>query len=431
MATLLFFDCEFTDLSSSASLISAGFITQSGDQFYAELSDYEENACNDFVKAKVLPLLSLHPISTVGFVSSLTDWLPYFRLSWRFAFVTHCTVHRCRLLECCPNCSQDTWPSVFANRASYPRKIVAMSFCPMCSHALAKAAPIFDGQHETSLSLWHALTTGGLPVNAPSGATIKDYFSVLWTMTRLVRRNGATLRKYVPSIDKSALDDYGLQHRVIEQLSGVSRQAILSAATWLMGDWPWRMAKVCQAANISGQDFSGTAFRNPSWFNDAVRKHLFRHTNWITHEQVRATIAELRASELPISKNALRRRLGITESRAINALLDQRRKGSIDELICMIREYYDTLAHTPASRDQQRTLTRDVLILLLSAFSEKPIEAVCNMALEEIAAILQDTQRKIEEQTTPNLELLVTCLMELSDQYLHGIRPEFLGAVHK
>ncbi|UCV28138.1 hypothetical protein [Ferribacterium limneticum] len=75
MITLLFFDCEFTDLSSSASLISAGFITQSGDHFYAELSDYEEDACNDFVKATVLPLLSLSPISTADFLSSLTDWL--------------------------------------------------------------------------------------------------------------------------------------------------------------------------------------------------------------------------------------------------------------------------------------------------------------------------------------------------------------------
>lgn len=75
MVTLLFFDCEFTDLSDSASLISAGFITQLGDQFYAELSDYEEGACNDFVKATVLPLLSLPQISTADFLSSLTDWL--------------------------------------------------------------------------------------------------------------------------------------------------------------------------------------------------------------------------------------------------------------------------------------------------------------------------------------------------------------------
>lgn len=75
MVTRLFFDCEFTDLRDSASLISAGFITQSGDQFYVELSDYAVEACNDFVKATVLPLLSLPPISTAEFLASLTDWL--------------------------------------------------------------------------------------------------------------------------------------------------------------------------------------------------------------------------------------------------------------------------------------------------------------------------------------------------------------------
>lgn len=77
MATQLFFDCEFTDLRDSASLVSAGFITQSGDQFYAELSDYEEDCCNNFVKATVLPLLSLPPISTTDFLSSLTEWLSH------------------------------------------------------------------------------------------------------------------------------------------------------------------------------------------------------------------------------------------------------------------------------------------------------------------------------------------------------------------
>lgn len=75
MVTRLFFDCEFTDLRDSASLISAGFITQSGDPFYVELSDYQKEACNDFVKATVVPLLSLPPVSTADFLASLTDWL--------------------------------------------------------------------------------------------------------------------------------------------------------------------------------------------------------------------------------------------------------------------------------------------------------------------------------------------------------------------
>ncbi|HLO65325.1 MAG TPA: hypothetical protein VK165_20370 [Azonexus sp.] len=86
MVTLLFFDCEFTDLSDSASLISAGFISQSGEDFYAELSDYSKESCNDFVKATVLPLLSLPPISTADFLWSLTDWLS--NLGDEFLFVS-------------------------------------------------------------------------------------------------------------------------------------------------------------------------------------------------------------------------------------------------------------------------------------------------------------------------------------------------------
>lgn len=85
MVTLLFFDCEFTDLSNSALLISAGFIKQSGEQFYAELSDYRTDSCNDFVKATVLPLLSLPPISTADFLSSLNDWLS--NLGEEFLFI--------------------------------------------------------------------------------------------------------------------------------------------------------------------------------------------------------------------------------------------------------------------------------------------------------------------------------------------------------
>lgn len=77
MVTPIFFDCEFTDLSSSASLISAGFVTQSGDRFYAELSDYAEDNCNDFVRTTVLPLLSLPKISTADFLALLTDWLSH------------------------------------------------------------------------------------------------------------------------------------------------------------------------------------------------------------------------------------------------------------------------------------------------------------------------------------------------------------------
>lgn len=78
MVTTILFDCEFTDLSDSASLISAGFISQSGDQFYVELSDYDQESCSDFVKTSVLPLISNPSTRMTDFISSLTDWVSNF-----------------------------------------------------------------------------------------------------------------------------------------------------------------------------------------------------------------------------------------------------------------------------------------------------------------------------------------------------------------
>lgn len=75
MPTPIFFDCEFTDLSDSASLISAGFVSQSGDQFYVELSDYDQESCSDFVKTTVLPLISNPSTCTTDFISSLMEWV--------------------------------------------------------------------------------------------------------------------------------------------------------------------------------------------------------------------------------------------------------------------------------------------------------------------------------------------------------------------
>lgn len=75
MSQLLFFDCEFTDLNDSARLISAGFITASGDHYYGELAEYDEGDCNDFVKATVLPLLARPSMTADDFVSSLTNWV--------------------------------------------------------------------------------------------------------------------------------------------------------------------------------------------------------------------------------------------------------------------------------------------------------------------------------------------------------------------
>lgn len=53
----IFFDTEFTGLTQDAELISIGARSETGQSFYAEISDYDKSKINDFVKNNVISKL--------------------------------------------------------------------------------------------------------------------------------------------------------------------------------------------------------------------------------------------------------------------------------------------------------------------------------------------------------------------------------------
>lgn len=54
----IFLDCEFTQLNQDSKLISLALVSESGDEFYVELTDtYSVGDCSDFVIQNVLPQL--------------------------------------------------------------------------------------------------------------------------------------------------------------------------------------------------------------------------------------------------------------------------------------------------------------------------------------------------------------------------------------
>ena len=57
----LYFDTEFTGLVPGTTLISLGIISETGDRFYAEFTDFDESLCDNFIKENVLPYLWLLP----------------------------------------------------------------------------------------------------------------------------------------------------------------------------------------------------------------------------------------------------------------------------------------------------------------------------------------------------------------------------------
>ena len=45
-----FFDTEFTGLRKDTTLISIGIVSDTGDRFYAELTDYDEGMCDEWIE---------------------------------------------------------------------------------------------------------------------------------------------------------------------------------------------------------------------------------------------------------------------------------------------------------------------------------------------------------------------------------------------
>lgn len=55
----LFFDCEFTGLRKSTTLISLGIVAEDGRKFYAEFVDFDVSQCDDWIKKNVISNLFL------------------------------------------------------------------------------------------------------------------------------------------------------------------------------------------------------------------------------------------------------------------------------------------------------------------------------------------------------------------------------------
>lgn len=80
----IFFDTEFTTLQADANvyLISAGFVAEDGQrEFYAEITDFPREACSQFVREVVLPLLDApteQRFTEAMFGMHLVEWLNEF-----------------------------------------------------------------------------------------------------------------------------------------------------------------------------------------------------------------------------------------------------------------------------------------------------------------------------------------------------------------
>lgn len=76
MSTKVFFDTEFTGLHQNTTLISIGLVAETGETFYAELTDYDKSQIDDWLQENVIDKLFLIKRITTPIADiSSWDWL--------------------------------------------------------------------------------------------------------------------------------------------------------------------------------------------------------------------------------------------------------------------------------------------------------------------------------------------------------------------
>jgi hypothetical protein len=64
--TKVFFDTEFTGLHQNTTLISIGMVAETGEKFYAEMTDYDKTQVDDWIKENVIDNLILQHEERLG-----------------------------------------------------------------------------------------------------------------------------------------------------------------------------------------------------------------------------------------------------------------------------------------------------------------------------------------------------------------------------
>jgi hypothetical protein len=376
----------------------------------------------------VIPSANRKPGSPGGSCCPLClaeDDVPYFRLAWRFAFLTHCPSHGCLLIDRCPSCSNLLWPvnirHIVGNRPH------DFSICESCGERLDVHVCETPLLQSSSRALWECASKANIPLELQQAANPREVFSGLWSICQLLlRKNARRIWIHLPFENTKLYAQLESVPDAIELLPMEFRQDVLAAAYWLLAEWPNRFIDIAKAANLSRQHFAPSWRHHPHWLNEITEKSLSLRKFGVTVEQVQGTIDSLKVSGNVISKSAVRRALGVSEARAIDAALSQRRTGKASELMTLCRKFEKKLVTITSSRDQKATLVRDYLILLLSILAGRKVEEICQMPNSAIRALLSAKTSDNHADSTSYL-LISGRAKQLNEMYEVCYRPKMVG----
>lgn len=232
----------------------------------------------------------------------LEDDDPYFRRSWRLAFIVFCIKHRMPLSDRCASCGHavDFHRGFRAVRGRVPSGAITSCFYCRADLREAASATIKRGVSREELeyqkTLMRAVEQGWIDVAGNVTVHSVFYFTGLRKLITILTQRylGPRFREEISrasGINMFSLSSWGKRNDIEEQ-NASDRRCLINMVRWLLTGWPDRFVGICRASGLGRDSLLFSASNDfPFWYESVVREHLDRAEYRPPDEEIRSAIA--------------------------------------------------------------------------------------------------------------------------------------------
>ena len=347
-----------------------------------------------------------------------TDEEAYFRLIWRFGFITSCMKHRCDLLDCCPSCNTAPWPSGLGVKGNLSERFTSFRNCWHCGFDLGTAKANLNSPALTERFL-EGLNSGAVLLGQGS-VSILDALNSLWAASQIFLRKRSrdhlvashSWQRNAQSVSQSAWNE-----RTVEGLRVQDRRVLLDLAWDIIRNKEDSFAKFCKESDLKRFHFDGAMELQPAWMNAVIERELpTRLKPRVEESKILEFVGnyQLQNGSLP-RKYELRKVFGVQSSRVLNSLLiipdeviESKFVDFCQEIKIMLCEARQPRAH------HFKHCTYDLAALLFSLLDAHSLKAVAEIPANKIIQRLREIET--QQDIDPAFKDVVRSVMSAVDQ---------------
>jgi hypothetical protein len=314
------------------------------------------------------------------------DGNPHWRSAWRLTVNAVCPVHMRLLVDTCRGCGRELILSGL--------RTASLKLCEHCGRALYDDP---DPVRVRRIAKWLLVD----PQDAPRSIfPVRVVHSKLWWDGVRVLLNVLGRPRLAAKLQKA-----GLPRSLVPVLacmatgprlpfdrqSAAMRHQMLGLVDWLTRDWPARFISRMNDARITCGEYATAEISVPYWLWSVCKEHLERKRYRTTLAEVSSAAALLSDAYRPVSKVAIKRLMGVTEGKALDALHPvMTRRLSDTEMLAVAKLLNADLEAASSAREQRGSLLRDACSIAAAAWLRISLKAVSGLALEDGQALLQE-----------------------------------------